>query len=41
MVYSAFLPSIEKVRQKTQLHLFEKSNLEKRQCNNQRFSGYN
>ena len=29
MVYTAFLPSIEKGSQKTQLHSFEKSNLEK------------
>ena len=41
MVYSAFLPSIEKISQKTQLHLFEKSNREKEPCNNQGFSVYN
>ena len=41
MVYSPFLPTIEKVSQKTQLHLFEKFNLEKRPCNNEGFSGYN
>ena len=41
MVYIAFLPIIEKVCQKTQLHSFEKSNLEKRQCKNQGVSGYN
>ena len=39
MVCSAFLLSTEKVSQKTQLHLFEKSNLEKRYHKNQGFSG--
>ena len=37
-VYSAFLPSIEKVTQITQL---EKHNFEKRHCKNQGFSDYN
>ena len=41
MVYRAFLPTVEKVTQKTQLHLFEKSGHEKRPCNNQGFSSYN
>ena len=41
MVYSAFMPSIEKVNQKTQLYSFEKSNLKKRHSKNQGFSGYN
>ena len=41
MVCSTFLPSIEKVSQETQLLSFEKSNLEKRHCKNQGFSGYN
>ena len=38
MVCSAFLLNIEKISQKTQL---EKSNLEKRHCNSQGFSGQN
>ena len=40
-VYSAFLPTTEKISLKTQLHLFEKPNREKRPCNNQGSSGYN
>ena len=38
MVCSASLLNIEKISRKTEL---EKSNLEKRHCNNQGFSGQN
>ena len=40
MVYSAFLPTIEKVNHKTQLQSFEKYNLEKKNCKNHGISGY-